>query len=614
MGRVRSFLRARFHWEGKAMRAELLRLNMSVGLASVVLLPLLLFILACGPQAAPTPTATAKPAPTATPTTVPLATSTPTRPGPTATPTPTSVATPTPTTQAVQAVQPKKGGVLRWVAGSYPSSHDAQFLTASSGLPVFNSRLYNNLFVNYEGNQIDCEICAEWHLEDAGKTMVFKLLPGIKFHNGKEMTSADVAYSLKMLMGQIDGLVSSRAGVIKEYIDAIETPGTYEVRVKLVRPSIFVQKVLAIGSSVIYPTGTTRADLAKAPAGSGPFLLTRAVQGASMTYDRNPSYFKQGLPYLDGAEVTVVTDNTASLAAFLTHKTETLIAASDIPEQIQVQFDKLVAQGSMHHSSAGPASGAQGCFMANGKPPFDNIKLRQAVNLTLDRTAIGEVTFGNKYVEQLLFYNQGLEFATPKEQIWNIVPGWGTGTKKQQEIEQARQLLKDAGYPTGIDVLQLGRTTSWETHAVYNEEAQRELAKVGIRTKFEFVDSVTYDSRLSASAFQLNCYRYALTTYDPDEIVGQYWLTGATRNYSGYTNPQIDKLFLQMSAELDPAKRKALFFQIQDIIILKDQAYAPLPHVNADNYWWDRLQGFTQGFSIRFSSGLFRGDRLWLKD
>ncbi|MSQ21976.1 MAG: hypothetical protein EXR53_01535 [Dehalococcoidia bacterium] len=579
-----------------------------------VAVALIMAALACGPgeEATPTLAATATLSPTAIPTAAPLATPTPTRPSPVATPTPTSVAvfTPTPT----PGVQPKKGGTIRFIAGSYPPSHDAQFLTASSGLPVYNSRLYSNLFVNYEGNKIDCEICTEWRLEDAGKTMVFKLQPGIKFHNGKEMTSADVAYSLKMLMGQIDGIVSPRAGVIKEYIDAVETPGAYEVRVKLVRPSIFVQKVLAIGAGVIYPTGTTRADLAKAPAGSGPYVLTRAVQGASMFYERNTSYFKPGLPYLDSQEVTVVADSTASLAAFLTHKTETLIATSDNPGQIQVQFDKLVEQGNMSHSSAGPASGAQGCFMANDKPPFSNIKLRQAVNLTLDRVAVGEVTFGNKYVEQLLFYNQGLEFATPKEQIWNIVPGWGTGAKKQQEIEQAKQLLKDAGYPNGIDVLQLGRTTGWESHGVYNEEAQRQLAKVGIRTKFDFVDAVTHQNRLNDSAYQLSCYRYALTTYDPDEIVGQYWITGATRNNFAYANPEVDKLFLLMSAEADPAKRKALFFQIQDIIILKDVAYAGLPHVNADNYWWGRLQGFTQGFSIRFSSGLFRGDRLWLKD
>ncbi|MSQ21975.1 MAG: hypothetical protein EXR53_01530, partial [Dehalococcoidia bacterium] len=226
-----------------------------------IALPVILIALACGPgeQATPTPVATATLVPTPTPTATPLATATPTRLGPIATPTPTSVVVST--TTPTPGVQPKKGGVLRF-SGGYPSSHDAQFLATSSGFNIWNSRLYNNLLVNYEGDKIDCEICTEWRLEDGGKTMVFKLRPGIKFHNGKEMTSADVAYSLNMMMGQVDGLVSPRSGVIKEYIDSIETPGTYELRIKLVRPSIFVQKVLAISASVIYPTGTTRADLA----------------------------------------------------------------------------------------------------------------------------------------------------------------------------------------------------------------------------------------------------------------------------------------------------------------------------------------------------------------
>ena len=577
---------------------------------------LLALVLACGPGQEPTPTPTSIPTatavPTATPTSAPAATPTPTRPGPTATPTPTSVATPTPT--PTPGVQPKKGGILKQVYEVYPPSYDQQFLSVQRAYSYWLPRLYSNLMVNYEGGQIDCEICTEWHLEDSGKTMVFNLLPGIKFHNGKEMTSADVAYSLKMITGEIDGIVSPRSGVVKEYIQSIETPSKTQLKVRLLRPSAFVPKILSIITSAIYPEGTTRDDLAKKPAGSGPFVLTRAIPGASMTFERNPNYFKPGLPYLDGVEVTVLADATAREAAFLTHKTEyTWTTPRETAPQIKDQYKKLAAEKRMKTVYVPTVCGFSGAWMVNSKPPFNNLKLRQAVNLALDRDAVGKVVYGDEYVEQLLFFNQGFYWATPKEQIWNIVPGWGTGAKKQQEIEQAKQLVKDAGYPTGIDILQLGRTTGWSTKSM-SEEVQRELAKADIRTKFDLYDITTHSQRMVDANYQLHAFTYCLTTFDPDEAVGQYWLTGGARNNFAYSNPEVDRLYVAMSSEPDPAKRRALFFQIQDIIVLKDVGFATLPHEAADLYWWNRLQGFTLGFHYFFSTGLWRQDRLWLQD
>ncbi|MSQ22157.1 MAG: hypothetical protein EXR53_02450 [Dehalococcoidia bacterium] len=570
-------------------------------------------VLACGPGEEPTPTPTAVAFPTATATLAPAASPTPTRLGPAATPTPTSVAvvaaSPTPT----PGIQPKKGGVVKLVYGAYPPSYDQQFLTVQLAYGSWLPRLYNNLLANYEGNKVECEICSSWVLEDGGKAMVFNLLPGIKFHNGKEMTSADVAFSLKMIMGQIDGLQSPRSGVINQYVQSIETPSKTQLVVRLLRPSEFVPTILSITTSAIYPEGTTRDDLAKKPMGSGPFVLAKAVPGANMIFERNSSYFKPGLPYLDGMEVTVLADATAQAAAFLTHKTEYLSADGETALQIVSQYNKLVAENKIKTVTVPRVAPMPAVYLGLSKPPMNNLKLRQAVNLALDRSDIGQVRYGTKYVEHLLFFNPSDFYGTPKGQIWDIVPGWGTGAKKLQEVEQAKQLVKDAGYPDGIDVLALGRTTGWNQQ-IYAEEVQRQLAKVNIRVKFELYDITTEASRFAAANYQLHPYNYKMTTNDPDEVVAQYWITGGPRNDFAYSNPEVDRLFKAMSSESDPAKRKALFFQIQDIIVIKDVGLAPTPSTYAEAYWWNRLQGFTVGFSGDFSSGFWRGDRLWLQD
>ncbi|MDO8750158.1 MAG: ABC transporter substrate-binding protein [Dehalococcoidia bacterium] len=586
-------------------------------LSLIVIASVVALVLACGPGQEPTPTPTSVPkataVPTATPTTAPLATPTPTptRPGPTATPTATSVAAPSPT--PTPGIQPKKGGVIKFVFRDYPPTYDQQFLTAQQAYGFWIPRLYNNLLANYEGNKVECETCADWHLENSGKTMVFNLLPGIKFQNGKEMTSTDVAYSLKMIMGQIDGLQSPRSGVLNQYIESVETPSKTQLVVKLVRPSEFVPTILSIITSAIYPEGTTRDDLAKKPMGSGPFVLAKAVPGAGMIFERNPSYFKPGLPYLDGMEVTLLADVTAQAAALLTHKVEYLSADGETAPQIVSQYKKLVAENKMKTAPVPRTSSMPAVYFGLSKPPLNNLKLRQAINLALDRAAIGQIRYGDKYVEHLLFFNPGDAYGTPKEKIWDIVPGWGTGAKKQQEIEQAKQLVKDAGYPDGIDLLAVGRTTGWNQQ-IHAEEVQRELAKVNIRVKFDLYDTVNESKLQAAANYQLHPYSYNMTTSDPDEAVGQFWITGGPRNDFAYSNPEVDRLYLAMSSEPDFAKRKALFFQIQDIIVVKDVGLAPSPSTYADAYWWNSLQGFTVGFSYQFSSGLWRGDRLWLQE
>ncbi len=581
-------------------------------LLAMVLLPLLVTLFACGPGAEPTPTPTLA-TPTATPklgsTVAPTPTAT-SKPGPIATPAPTLVATPTPT----PAEQPRRGGRLGYVASQYPPNYDPQIASVGGGHNVWMAKLYSNIFVNYEGDSVACEICESWNLENGGKTLHFKMLKGIKFHNGKEMKSADVVYSLKMLMGDIDGLVSPRAGIIKEYIDSIQNSGDYEFRINLAQPSVFVTKILALGNAAIYPEGTTREGLQSAPAGSGPFLLKQAVQGVSWTLERNPNYFKGGLPYLDGADITIVVDETTSAGIFLTGKT--LIRSSSdrssLP-QFAPTLRKLVQDGKLTTLPIG-SYGPTGVWINVTKPPMDNLKVRQALNLVIDRVGMGNIMYKEYASPQLLFFTQGEEYARPASEIWNVVPGWGTGAKKQQEVEAAKKLVIDAGYPNGIDIKQMTRGTTGQSPYNGAEPLQQALKGIGIRTTLDVVTPADQAVRMANLDYLFQVYRYLTTVKDPDEVLGQYWITGGARNNFGYSNKEVDRLFVAISSELDPIKRKQLYRQVEDIIVLQDVGYAPLSSVDGDVYWWNKLGGFQLGFSVGFSAGLNRADHLWLRE
>lgn len=586
-------------------------------LMAAFLIPLLAFILACGPGQEPTPTATSIPAatatavPAATPTAAPAASPTPTRPGPVATPTPTSVAVaqPTPT----PGKQPQRGGTLRFVTSVFTPNFDLQLLSVTPTFYEANGKLYSNIFVNYEGQNVECEICSDkgWRLENSGKTMVFDIKPGIKFHSGKEMTSADVAYSIKMIVGQVDGIVSPRAGVFKEYFVSVEAPSKYELRINLVRPSVFVPKILAVASAAIYEDGTTRDSLKVKDSGSGPFLVKEIVSGASWELQRNPNYFKPGQPYLDGFKITFVADANTRTASFLTHSID-YAGISD--KQYEKQLTQLEKDGKVARALDLGGCGTLFVNMNNSKPPFNELKMRQAVNLALDRTALATVGMGN-YIQgwapSVLFYNPGQEYATPNEKLWNVIPGWGTGDKKKQEIEQAKKLVVDAGYPKGIDLEQMARSPLITYAYLAPELVQQQLGDVGIRTTIKLADATQQAERTANLDFVLQAYQYCMTTRDPDEVIGQYWITGGARNWQGYSNPQVDKLFVQMSAEPDPVKRKDLFFQIQDIIIVKDVGFAPYPAFDGLAWTWSNLHGFTVGMSLHSATGWHRADRVW---
>ncbi len=581
----------------------------SLGMA--LLVPVMAFLLACGPgeQPTPTPTATATKAPAATPTSAPVATPTPILPGPAATPTPTSVATPTPT----PGVQPKRGGTLSYVTGTLAPNFDPQLLAVSPDFYMTNGKLYNNLMVNYSGSATECEICSEagWTLENGGKSMVFNLKPGIKFHNGKELTSADVAYALKMIMGEVDGIVSPRGGVVKEYVQSIETPSKYVLRINLLRPSPFVPKILAMATNAIYQDGTIRESLNAKDAGTGPFIVKNIVPGSNWSLVRNPDYFKPGLPYLDGVEITYVGDSATRTATFFTHKTLWLNSADN---QYESRLNQLKADSKVISFEETGGCGPRFVLINVTKPPFNDLKMRQAVNLALDRTAIANIWGAGsilKPLAEVLMYNETEPYGRPANQIWNIYPGWGTGAKKAQEIEQAKKLVIEAGYPNGIDNIdQMG--ISPVNTAYPSEVVQQELKDIGIRTKISLSTSQQTGTRQANLDYQLYTFIFCITTRDPDEAIGQYWITGGSRNWTGYSNPEVDKLYVQMSSEQDPVKRKETFYKIEDIIVLKDAGWATLETANYLFWIWKDLQGFTAGMSTHSASGLHRADRLWL--
>ncbi|MEK7777345.1 MAG: ABC transporter substrate-binding protein, partial [Chloroflexota bacterium] len=519
---------------------------------------------------------------------------------PAATPTPTSApvaATPTPSPAKIKA-----GGMLRKGVTGDPAGFDPMMHAFAPTDPHSNANLYSYLLVNRVGREMVCDLCTEWKQEDGGKTLVFNLTKEAVYEDGSKLTSKDVVYSLRKMIGEIDGKISPRCGVIKEYLakdvaQPFEAPDAYTVKIHLAHPSAAVLLNLSMNFCAVLKEGTTTKDVLQKPNGSGPFRIGRWDKGATLQLVRTPGYWKKDsngvvLPYLDALELIAVPDAEVQRAAALTGRLDhggNYVGAPLDAVKLAEQFQKD-GKGTFLQTKSDSVGGV---IMNTTKPPFNNPKLRKAVDLAMDRVAHKAILWNDRG-HAALYQPNNYAGARKEEEVWNIIPGWGTGAKKAAELEQAKQLMKEAGYPDGFS------TQVYCFNALYYELNTAEfvttvLQRLGIKSELKCYESTaTFFPPMSNLEYQVAGYIYGYGVPEPDIMLGSYFITGGNRNWSGVSDPRIDALYQQEKAELDPQKRIRLVRQAEDIL-LELAPWAPGTMYYGGTLVWNHVKGWDYG-------------------
>ncbi|MBI2170585.1 MAG: ABC transporter substrate-binding protein [Chloroflexi bacterium] len=538
----------------------------------------LLTAVACGATEEPTPT----------PPPAPVATNTPTPPSAVATPTPTTttavVATPTPTRtptpSPVPSVQPKRGGIVRLSGGEDPASFDAHTATSSAHV-VHNALMYSNLVWRPKGDEIVMDAAESYTISADGKVFTFKLRPNVKFQTGYKpahprdgtaMTSKDAKWSLEKIMGLHGQTISARSGWMKEFIDidrpdnGIEVVDDLTFKIHLIQPFPGLVDILAIGFSAIYPEGIVKDDLKLRPYGSGAFRLKDFQRGALWQYERNPDYFKPGLPYLDGIN-HVNMDGTAIIqAAFLTNKLD--LSGGNPTKDNEATYKARADRGEIYILPYVTTCRPQSVNMNHTKPPFNDIKLRQAVNLAIDRQGYIEVVHDG-YAQPHFFLDTGGVGRSVQE----ILKAPGYRQPHDADLAEAKKIISEL-YPSGLDVKMMARNSSG--YMRQNEFIAGELRKVGINVTLDPQDSSVVFPRAEKLDYTIWSYYFCLTTETPEELFGSYFITGGSRNWIGFSNPDMDRGYLDLAATADPIEKRRKALALEDII-LKELPVAPLP-------------------------------------
>jgi peptide/nickel transport system substrate-binding protein len=478
---------------------------------------------------------------------------------------------------ALQAADtPRRGGVLLCaIAADAPSldpHQESTFATIELVAPLYSTLLQIDPY-NYP--KIVGDLATEWKISPDGLTYTFKIHPGVRFHDGSPLTSADVKASYDKIVSPPPGVRSVRKTAYSA-IASVEAPDPTTVVFKLKFPSASLFENLASPGNVIFPKKYLDRDpnhFKTNVMGSGPFKLKNYVRGSTFEGERNPDYFVKDRPYLDGYKFFISPETAVRAAALRSGRA--WIEFRTMPEAEVAAIkrtlgDKVVVQDT-------PATGLFGIAMNQTVKPFTDVRLRKALTLAFDRPTAGRVLSPLASLRDIGgLMRPGTEWAMADTELQTF-PGFGRDMEKNRA--EAKRLLAEAGYPNGLKFVLKNRNVR-VPYIDFGVFAIQEWRKLGIEAEHRPLETATWfaDGRDKGN-FEVIVSGVFGFNDDPDFFLQRY-TSGDPNNWGRFSDPRIDDLYARQARTLDPAERKRLVGEIQKIVL--DNAYY-LPGL-----WWRR--------------------------
>jgi peptide/nickel transport system substrate-binding protein len=503
----------------------------------------------------------------------------------------------------------KQGGTLRIYHRDSPGSasiHEgATYSINVPFMPVFNNLVvYNQTIAQNSMDSIVPDLADGWAWSSDNKTLTFKLHQGVSWHDGKPFTSADVKCTFDMLMGKSPQ--KFRQNPRKSWYDQVNdvtTNGDYEASFHLKRPQPALLALLASGYTPVYPCHVSPAEMRTHPIGTGPFKFVEFKANESIKLVRNENYFKKGLPHLDGIEFTIIPNRSTAILGFVSGRFD-----MTFPTEVSIPLLKDVkSQAPNAVCVVEPNNVSTNIIINSSSPPFDNLDIRRALALALDRKAFISIMFeGQGDIGGTMEpAPQGL-WAMPKEML-ETIPGYGPDVNANRE--EARELMQKAGY--GPDN-HLAVKVSTRNIPVYRDPAViliDQIKSIYIDAELDVVDTAQWFPKVARKDYALGLNLTGNAVDDPDQSFYENYSCGSERNYTNYCNKDIERLFDQQSVETDVAKRKKLVWEI-DRKLQEDVARPIIFHARTGTCWQPYVKGVT--VMVNSSYNGYRYEDLWL--
>ncbi|HEY96444.1 MAG TPA: ABC transporter substrate-binding protein [Dehalococcoidia bacterium] len=420
-------------------------------------------------------------------------------------------------------------------------------------------------------------LCESWEIVNE-TTLYFKIREGVHFQNrpptnGREMTAEDIAYSLLRMVNSETSYNHKAYPFGREITSAIAV-GKYELELTCAEgmlSRLWSGYVGTQGWTVPREAVEAYGDLREPlnTCGTGPFMVVDYIPDSSITYEKHENYWQKDpfhpenqLPYLDGVKVLIIADRSTQLAAFRTGKVEQMTSLTLEDKQYfeKTQPDIMWGKYLFNYFTIG---------WRVDRKPFDDIKVRKALSMAVDRQAIIDDYFqGDAELIQTICLNVP-EFKMYYSSFDELTPG---GQENYTyDVDRARELLEEAGYPDGFPTSVMCRSGS---EAEMLQILAAYWAEIGVELELDIEESGSWNGRYYSGNYE-QMVTFGHNPNRPEMLI--QFTDGQPMNFSKVNDPKINAAFIESAATLltDPERNYALVKEIIQYVI--EQAYSFTP-------------------------------------
>src|SRR6266568_604338 len=452
------------------------------------------------------------------------------------------------------AQQPRYGGTLRLALEGDPAFYNANQGPAPGG-PAFwtGNNIWNSLVTITPPPELKIvpDLAKSWEILDAGKTYVFHLEEGVKFHDGTDFDATAAKWNIDRIL---DPEVKSWVRTYYEGITQVEVVDKYTLRIRLKEPS----GAIPMASPKAFETYGK--DWLYHPVGTGPYIFKEWVPGKHVILEKNPNYWKKGLPYIDRLEFRVMKDP-------LTAATALRAGEIDFVTRVPMQQVPLLEKISGIKVITGPEMAPTIALLNMRVKPFDDVRARRAVGgYGLDRVEIARVAFQGRAKPLVGIVPPGVPDAIDVNEMYPYRP------------DEAKRLLKELGFEKGHP---LTFTILVPNHDVTLADIaaliKSQMAKIGVEAKLNVLDTTAaVDRVLVKHDFEMVVSSWANLLDINQRSVS--FFKGKQSDYMGIDDPQLEEMVRQWRRAMDDAERRRISAEMQRLI--------------ADQLYWVNVTGY----------------------
>jgi len=480
---------------------------------------------------------------------------------------------------------------LTFAVGAAPTSLDPHFHQLSPNTAVAQM-LFSSLVQTDANARSEPGLAESWKAIDAN-TWEFKLRQGVKFHNGSDFTAEDVAFTFTR-SASVPNSPSSYA-IYTRSMKNVEIVDPYTIRITTDGPyplmPLDMASLMIIDKQTNEGLNTEDYNSGKAAIGTGPYRLVSNRMGDRTELERAPNYWGPA-PAWQKVSYRYITNDSARTAALLAGDVDIIdqVPTSDIEKlrkDARLRLSEITSLRLIYlHFDHLRADASPFITDNDGKPlphnPLKDERVRRALSIAIDRNAITSRIMEGSANPTGQFLSQG---------AFGYVPGLDA---PKVDIEQAKRLLTEAGYPNGFRITLHGPNDRYPNDARIIQAIGQMWTRVGVRTAVEGLPWASYAQRGARQDFSASLWGWGISTGEgsnPLRNLVATWdakLGYGASNRGRYSNPQVDALIGQLVKELDDGKREALIQQATKIVF-NETGVVPL-HIQKNI--WAMRRGF----------------------